>query len=363
MFTKWKKNQRTKGSIVNIFLAIILLGGYGGYVINMPGCSSNSSSRDLGGSRSIPENVIEKPDLSQEQSDIFSDANRVGLAAERVKESAYSIDNETRIVRNSVDPDTGSVIAPNLNAIDNETKNLRDNSEELKRVQASLKETRESLSREQVKINKLEEAANVSLGEIQSLKDQIRELNSEAQQLLKQKMAWIGVVSVFGIGAFIILAFFTKNKLAIFVAIGFLITLGISIAVSMHMAAIAWITTIVAGVAVVGVLAYIGYITFIQNKSVEELVQTGEVTKNYLTQEARDHIFGRGAEPGVADQVQSKVTKKIVRQVRSADDSKRGFKLASKDSNTVQFPRYSDNDPYRSYNPYNMHQYQELSSY
>lgn len=335
-----KSQKRTpRRSILSIIMMVVLMGGYMGYAMHIPGCAWGSGGRQA-------REPVETPDLTQERDSVERDAATIGGLADSVDESADVIDSETDAVRGAVDPDTGSAIEPNLHNINNETRALRDDSAELRRVQNSLEETKNALSDEQRKVDKLESAARTSLAEIESLKDENADLRSKASQIFKEKMAWIGVISVFGIGACIILAFLTRSMTATLIAIGFVITLGVSIAVSLYMSAIAWITIAVAGVAVAGVLGYMGYNTFVQNKSVDELVQTGEVTKNYLSQEARDYIFGRGAEPGVADQVQSKDTKKLVRQIRSYNGVKRKFDLAPREPQAARLPRVPENQTY-----------------
>jgi hypothetical protein len=343
----WRKkassqtNRLAGRSFWQVLLIVVVIGGWGGYAMHLPGCSmfKRDTPREIG-------EPVEKPDLNLETEAVENSAGTIGDIADSVEGSADSIDEQTVQIRSTVPSETGAVIDGNLDAIDAETTSLRDDSAELRRVRSDLEEVRDDLVTEQGKVDDLESAARVSLAEIEDLREQNNNLKSEASQLFKQKMAWIGVISVFGIGVCVILAFLTRSTAATLVAIGFVVTLGVSIAVSLYMATIAWITIAVAGVSVVGVLGYMGYNTFVQNKSVDELVQTGEVTKNYLSQEARDYIFGRGAEPGVADQVQSKETKKLVRQLRQYDVKKRGFDLAPREVQVARLPRVPETQTY-----------------
>lgn len=346
-----KKNRKFKQrSVASIVMTLAVIIGYGGYFTHITGCQSRRTGNSI-------HDPIELPDTSQEQASIEKNSKAVGEVAESIKDSADKIDGETQAVKSAVDTETGAIIGPNLNNINTETKSLRGDSEELKRIQVDLEETKKSLSDEQTKVDRLETAARTSIAEIEALKNENKDLRSKAGELFKEKMAWIGVISVFGIGVSVILAFLTRSMTATMIAIGFVVTLGVSIAASIYMSTIGWVTIAIAGVSVVGVLAYIAYTTFVQNKSVDELVQTGEVAKNYLSQEARDHIFGRGAEPGIADQVQSKETKKLVRKVRSYNKQKRGFDLAPGETQRVRFQRAIEASSYVS------DQHQEKPSY
>lgn len=317
-----------------IFILTMLIGSTG-YLIQMSGCTW---PKRLGGNGRTIGNAVEVPDLSDGSSKIKESSKDIGDISESVTKSADAIDNETETIRSSTDGEIATIIKPNLDAIDNETRDLRGDSEALKSIQEDLDETRNLLAEEQDKIDLLESAANTSVSEVEELKEQNQELRDEAAREFKSKMAWIGVVSVFGIGASIILAFVTRSMVATVIAVGFVITLGVSIAVSLYMTQIGWITIAIAAASVVGILVYLGYSILGNNKSVDELIQTNEVTKNYLTQEAKDHIYGRGAEPGVADNVQSKSTKKIVRQIRRNGDNKRKFDLSPAEQQLARFP-------------------------
>lgn len=320
-----KSRRKPLSSIV---LWIVVLAGFGGYAIQIPGCSSDKSANRG--------NPVDPPDLTDDSKRIGEASQDVFDISDSVGNSAEAISGETQNIRTLTNDDP--TIEPSVSNIENEAESLRDDSEQLAVIGDRLKRTQQDLESEQSKVDELENAAEASRGEIDRLQKENDELKSEASQLFKSKMAWIGVVSVFGIGASIILAFVTRSMTATMVAIGFVVTLGVSIAVSLYMSYIAWITIVVAGVSVLAVLGYLGWGIFSQNKTMDELIQTGEVTKNYLSQEARDHIFGRGAEPGIADQVQSKHTKDRVKQVRYYNDRKRGFALSPSTPQVSRLP-------------------------
>lgn len=329
----WKKINNI--SINRVVFIVIMLFGSTGYLLQMSGCTW---PKRLGGSGRTIGNAVEVPDLSKGSDKIKESSKDIEDVSESVLKSADAIDRETENIRSNTDGEIATIIKPNLDAIDNETRELRSDSEVLKSIQEDLDETRNLLAEEQDKIDLLESAANTSVSEVEELKKQNQDLRDEAAREFKSKMAWIGVVSVFGIGASIILAFVTRSMVATVIAVGFVITLGVSIAVSLYMTQIGWITIAIAAASVVSILVYLGYSILGNNKSFDELIQTNEVAKDYLTQEARDHIYGRGAEPGIADQVQSSATKKMIRQIRRNGDKKRKFDLAPSEKQMARFP-------------------------
>tara|TARA_B100000614_G_scaffold262903_1_gene299914 strand:- start:86483 stop:87490 length:1008 start_codon:yes stop_codon:yes gene_type:complete len=305
-----------------VFAAI----GLSAYFLHIPGCSLTKKDPK-------PVQVDELPDTTDEAKKVGEIGNNVGEVGGRIGARADSIEantNDTRTILDNQHPGSRDSVEPQLDAIDNEAKGLRDDSAELKVAQERLTDIEGQLLVEQERVESLTgDFANAN-SKIQSLEEENRELKDKANRLFKEKMAWIGVISVFGIGISVMLIFFTRSSAATMVALGFAATLGISIAVSLYMQYIAWVTIAVVAITAIGVIGYLVYMRITDNKTVDELVRTGEVTKDYLTQEARDHIFGRGAEPGVADSIQSKGTKRQVQEIRHYNTTpKRGFQLAS----------------------------------
>lgn len=309
-----------------LFISFVLA-GFLGYFATISSCASSGDSEIS----SVGSNV-EIPDLSTDIESLNNESSNIEEDVISIDASADSIDVETDQIRSSADPVTRDAIEPNLSAINKETRSIRTASDQIKNSIENLGVVSESLEEEQEKADTLASSAQDAIDINESLVKENEELKSEAKKILNQKMAWIGVISVFGIGIAIVLAFLTRSRAATLVAIGFVVTLGISIAVSMYMSAIGIITVVIAGLATLGVLTYLGYNLFVQNKATDELVHTGEVTKNYLSPEAKRHIFGEGPEPGVADQIQSQETKKMVKKVRKDPSTKRRFDLSKGDS-------------------------------
>jgi len=325
-----------KTTVRNYILVLAAI-GLSAYFMHMPGCSwvQHGSSK--------PAQVDELPDTSEESEKVGEISSNVGDVGERLNGRADTIEtntNDTRSILDTEHPGSRTSVEPQLDAIDSEAQGLRNDSAELKVAQERLTDVENQLVVEQDRINSLTgDFANAN-SKIQSLEEENRELKDKANRLFKEKMAWIGVISVFGIGVSVMLIFFTRSGVATMVALGFAATLGISIAVSLYMQYIAWVTIAVVAVTAVGVIGYLVWRQITENKTVDELVRTGEVTKDYLTQEARDHIFGRGAEPGVADSIQSKGTKRLVQEIRHYNTTpKRGFQLASSTGNGARVAR------------------------
>lgn len=329
-------NKVTLNPMVAIAFTLFIIFGTMGFTTAVSGCN--------GGGPSVVAPVT-APELTPIQSDVSDSADKVGKISDSVSQSADNIDKEADQIRSIAPEETRATFEPNLTGINKETQSLRQNSEELAVVRTDLEAAKAQLEVQQDRVNQLLSANSVSQEEISRLEEENQKLQSESQELLRAKMAWIGVFSVFGIGIAMVLGFLTRSSTAILIAIGFVITLGVSVAVSMYMSYIGYATIAITGLAALCVVGYTAYNLFTQNRSVEELVQTSEVAKNYLTQEARDHIFGRGPEPGVADHVQSLRTKELVRTVRDPRKKRRRFDLAES-QNHPKYPKIPEGQTY-----------------
>ena len=315
---KWARKNRvsTRTSIVTCVISCLVIAG----------CTS-WFERDSGRRGDI-DAPPERPSLVDEGELAGQIAEDLGGVAENVGESADSIDRHANDIEAATPPESRPAIKPSLDGIGQETDELRQAESEVRRLEGRVTDLQGDLVTEQERVKNWTDYASEAEAENAKLLDQIRELRDKNAQQFKQMLAWIGVVSVAGIGVCLVLAIWTRSKVAIAVAVGFAATLATSIAVTMFMKEIALVTIIVLGTAFLGVIGYVGWQFFASRKMEEELVHTGELAKQYLPLEAREKLFGYGAEPGKVDEIQSKVTKERVKQIREYNDKKRVGKNA-----------------------------------
>lgn len=258
----------------------------------------------------------ERPSISDEANRTGEIAADLGTVANNVGESAEAIDRHAHTIRNSTVPENLPIISPSLDGISSETQELIIAQAEIIRLQGQTNDLQTDLTAEQNKVENWTKYASDAESKNIKLIEENRQLRDKNAQQFKQMLAWIGVVSVAGIGVCLALALWTKSKVAIAVAVGFGLTLATSIAVTMFMKEIAFVTIIVLGVAFLGVIGYVGWQFFTARKTEEELVHTGELAKQYLPTEAREKLFGHGAEPGTVDAIQGTITKQRVKKIR-----------------------------------------------
>ncbi len=134
--------------------------------------------------------------------------------------------------------------------------------------------------------------------------------NIEAVVILK--MWWLIPGCLLGLGAATVLMFLKQTQLAMALAAGFGVTLVLSITVFKHFALIGYIVLAIG--LLIAVYALWRVRAFRQGFS--QLFKTGEATKPELDELGKDKIYGTGEDHGIAGNIQSKTTEKLVKQER-----------------------------------------------
>ena len=133
----------------------------------------------------------------------------------------------------------GQPSRPNLKQEIKQAETIAAQLDSLPVVQSEAQALATDLEQEQQNIDTYSDFTSEAVEQNEKLKEENAKLKDKAAAQFKARMAWIGTVSVFGIGISVILIFFTRSRAATMVAFGFATTLGISIAVSMYMQQIA----------------------------------------------------------------------------------------------------------------------------
>jgi len=267
--------------------------------------------------------------------DISPVLEKIGTAGESIKESADKIgvsadkiDNHTTKIEENTPIANKPILKPEIDGIRIETTELRNVKSDLLVTKQQLSDTQSTLSKEEANVKKWVEYAGATDSKNAKLMEEIRVLKDQGSQMFKRNMAYLGMICTIGIGISLVLGFWARSKTALMVAIGFAITLAVATAVSIFLETIALVTICVIGVAFLIAIGYMGW-QFMQDRKVEkELVQTGEIAKQYLPPDIREHLFGYGAEPGKIDQIQSNTTKERVKKIRQYNPKANAVKLA-----------------------------------
>ncbi len=272
--------------------------------------------------------IPDKPDVTPTTSIIKSVVDLFNSSYDKLNKSTKNILQHISSIEQKTPADVKSNIQNDIDGIKNETASIDEVKNDLKISQGRLNDANKQLSVQQSKIDQWTKFAQNAQQENKKLEEENNRLKSESTARLNTILSVIGGICTAGIGACVFIIFLTRNKIAVYVAISCSVTLAICIAVTFYIKAIATMTLYIATPIVIGSIIYIVYISFKSKKAEEELVHTNEIVKQNLSLESRREIFGYGAEVGKVDLIQSPSTKKIVKQIRSRDNSTSKVKLA-----------------------------------
>ena len=252
-------------------------------------------------------------------------AKEISNSHDKIGDSLISIDGHAESILDDValvPHDKNFNIGPTLDSIEDSAEAIREDVDSAQKEQIRIEEALEDLDAANHRVSS---ALTRIIGleqEVESYKESDREVRREALENLHFFITLFFVIG-FGMlvgGAFI--AFWVNGKLGgVILAIGVL-TVGFAAASQYYLEEIAVVGLVVL---IIGFLATAGVIGWMllrgknNEKAIAEIVELIEETKDHLTIEERQEIFGRD---GFASRMTSDLTKKIIAQVKI----KNGFK-------------------------------------
>ncbi len=282
------------------------------------------------GTNSHPENtastVVDSVREQKEQTEEITDASsEISGGLERVDNHADSILDEIAIAPE----DRDRSIDPTLNSIEESAESIKEEIDSVQKEQVRIGEALEDLESANARVS-------AAVGQIEQLEDLVAEYEQSDREVRKEALenlhSFITLFFVIGFGMLIggaFLTFWVNGRLGgVVLAIGVL-TVGFAAASQYYLEEIAVVGLVVL---VVGFLASLGVVGWMlidgknDKKAIAEIVELIEETKDHLTPEERQEIFGRD---GFASRMTSDLTKKIIAQVKI----KNGFKNLTRINN------------------------------
>lgn len=264
----------------------------------------------------ITENVKEIEDETvgfsseiEEQADDTIDLSDTIQEQANTLKSSEGLSEEQKQLINSV-LSNATLISSNINDIKNNVQRFMDY------ILQNMSFINERIEENQAKIDDVMKLLGDSRQEFKDLKEENRELKNKARQNLTNYLGVLIVISIAGIGVSGFLLFLTRSKTAIATAVGFLITLVVSVGINLYMNTIGLISVIIICLAFMVVVVYFIYRFYLTIKSEEELVVANDTIAEKLSDEAQIELFGHDKEGGIISQMQSKSTKKQIEDIR-----------------------------------------------
>lgn len=246
--------------------------------------------------------------------DLSASKTQVDTVEKGMLDSSTKINASTSVIRNTANQIAAAVPAVKANTatIVTEAGNIDAQVLQIQQLSGLLEQAKAGLDIADTKITQEE-------SEIATLTQQRNDAVTARDAALKQKsdqtqvaLRWVIVLCVIGGGAGIALCIYGQLTMGIMIAAGSGTTLALAVAVSQYLNQIA-IGGLVLLAACVG---YLIYQLYLKNKAVKEVVHTTEVAKALMAPEDRLQVFGHGAAPGDAYQIQSSSTEKMVADAR-----------------------------------------------
>jgi ABC-type multidrug transport system fused ATPase/permease subunit len=262
------------------------------------GCSSGQPTNQLNTKPSVP--------LTETGKEIIRQSDRMSEETRKISEATSEIKQEsTNIKLSTEDPkieDSANKIDDSANTIKTETDKLNQAIEDLK-LQA-------------VKVNELASQVNKLEKENTELKDWKKMEAEKATKALYEYSTFfygIGFLVLIGGGALTFL--YSKQVGVMLILLGAMI-IGLAAAATYYLQYIAIIGLVILILSILAALGTIVKMMFDSKTNgtvAKETIDLMEKMKKELPLELREKYFGNG---GVADKVQSKVTKEVVRKLR-----------------------------------------------
>lgn len=286
-------------------------------MFTMIGCES---LQEMNG---YPENtastVVDSVREQKEQTEEITDATgTIAGTLESIDREAESILNDIALVPE----DRNYNIDPTLDSIEGSAEAIKERVNDVEKEQIRIEEALEDLNSANARVS-------AAVGQIEDLEDLVKDYEQSDREVRKEALAnlhsFITLFFVIGFGMLIggaFLTFWVSGKLGgAVLAIGVL-TVGFASASQYYLEEIATIGLIVLIVGFFAALGVVGWMLLDgknNKKAIEEIVELIEETKDHLTLEERQEIFGRD---GFASRMTSDLTKKIIAQIKI----KNGFK-------------------------------------
>lgn len=255
------------------------------------------------------------PAVSNTGKTIAEAIEKTKVASEKIKEISDGIDNSTVVIdkstesiRKKVPQNIVESVSPDIDSIVDSTKSIRKKTGELKKISDDSKETVKTL-------NVVAKESKATQKELTKLKNERDEALSKQRASDRAKLMYLilaGIVMVAGS-----LAMCIYGIKAIGVAIFGIVLIVSSLTVSFMIENLAYVG-FGGGIVAVGIIGYSIWRQRKERLATKEIVHTAEIMKNALPKEERNKILGNGATPGLAYQVQSDSTERIVRDIRSS---------------------------------------------
>ena len=252
-------------------------------------------------------------DTGKVNSDIKAADEKIKSSFDIIEKEAHSIEGSVGVIRDVLTDDVKPEVNDPLDNIYRSAGVIKGQAGEIAIARGLLAKSQTELLAVKKKIEQIEkEAQGILDAKIKAEKQRDEALEREKDATAKM-LRWLIVICVIGVGLSVPLAMFGSPLAGMGLGASSIAILVVAITVNVYLDYIAIVGLVLIGLAA----AMLIYKMLIKDKAIREVVQTVEAAKQSLPAEERKRIFGDGAVPGLAFQMQSSSTEQVVQGVRS----------------------------------------------
>ncbi|MFW6008450.1 MAG: hypothetical protein ACOCP8_04200 [archaeon] len=249
-------------------------------------------------------NSKKKFDVEYNKNKMHNATNKIKKNISSIKKSNQTIDQESKEISEVTNIAENDLSKENL-------KYIKDIKNHNKTIFSQINDIDDNLINIDNYIPTLEETDNIISKMTEDIKKYEKE-KEEAERKIKsgnlkmfQTIIWFSVV---GFGVSVALFFLSSPKIGTAGIIATISTIVLSIGLSQYYLYIA-----IAGLVItIGIVGYLIFEVLIQNKAIQEIIETTEIAKERMPKKDKERVFGNKEKSGITEKIQNKNTKKIV---------------------------------------------------
>lgn len=261
----------------------------------------------------IPIDLKTGQDLENASAKIAESTTIIEEKTESITEESQSIQENAIEAQAKVPEGSKAAIAPHLDSIKQSSKTIIDDAKAIDKANMNLVTAKELVKNAKDKVATTDRILEKIVKERDEALAAQKKAEEEKDSQLHKMLQYLIILCIAGVGVSTVVFFMSGSKLGIAGAAACGLILIVAIAVETYLIYFA----IAGGILLVGVVGLLIYDAWTKRKALKEVVDTVEITRDNLTPEVKDKIFGAGDDNGLMKRIQSPSTIRIVERTKN----------------------------------------------
>ena len=268
---------------------------------------------------------VQQPHFSQSDYNLAEDITTVYTSISETTGGIRDTNNQIRgdavTIRNSAE--TVSIKIPAESGVNSEIETIKNKSvdilshtDDIAKLTGQLELAQGNLQISVAKVDQIKknnELLQKEKDEVIVENDKLKQEIQNTQQRMFKVTTFLFPICAIGIGLSAALIFFKQIKFGI----AGIVACGTTIIVAITISKMAAYLAIAGAIILLLIMGFILWQLFVNRKTIFELVETVEVAKDNMPEDAKTKVFGDNKNPGLADKLQSTATKAVVKTEKS----------------------------------------------